>query len=204
VFVKECSTILKKAGFAVDYYKGEDVTVEFYRNLPTYRYDLIVFRVHSADMHIHEYPSLAMFTSEPYSTKRYVYEQLRNRVACGYLGSYREGDPYLVVTDKFVRFSMKGLFKDTVIIMMGCSSIKRCMATAFLEKGARACIGWDGPVSSGYTDRVTIRFLKHLLVEKQTIARSVRQTMEEVGREYQYGSTLLFWPIKAGNITVKR
>src|SRR4030042_6800376 len=46
-FVKECSETLKKAGYTVDYYKGEEVTVEFYRNLPALEYDLIVFRVHS-------------------------------------------------------------------------------------------------------------------------------------------------------------
>src|SRR4030067_2555141 len=69
-FVKECSEILKKAGYAVDYYKGEEVTVEFYRNLPALEYDVIVFRVHSA--YIHKYLSLSMFTSEPYSKERYV------------------------------------------------------------------------------------------------------------------------------------
>src|SRR4030042_3149928 len=74
-FVKECSDILKKAGYAVDYYKGEEVTVEFYRNLLALEYDLIVFRAHSA--YIQKYLSLAVFTSEPYSKDRYVQEQVR-------------------------------------------------------------------------------------------------------------------------------
>jgi hypothetical protein len=200
-FFKECSAILKQAGYTVDYYKGNEVTVEFYRNLPIHAYDLIILRVHST--YIHKYLSMAMFTSELYSNYRYVYEQLRNRVACGYLEPYRKGDPqYLVVTDKFVRFSMRGLFKNTIIIMMGCSGIKKCMATAFLEKGAKAYIGWDGSVSAEYTDQATIRFLKHFLTERQTIAKAVGQTMEEVGYEPQFKSRLLFWPIEAGNIKV--
>jgi len=202
-FVKECKAILEGAGFAVDYYEGEQVTVEFYRMLPTYGYKLIILRVHSA--YIHEYLSLAMFTSEPYSKQRYVYEQLRNRVASGHIEPYRKGDPrYLVITDKFVRFSMKGAFKDAMVIMMGCTGIKKCAATAFLQKGARAYVGWDGPVSVGQTDRATIRFLKHLLVERQTIARAVGQAMAEVGREPDYKSTLLFWPIEAGDQTLNR
>jgi hypothetical protein len=202
-FVKECSDILKEAGYTVDYYKGGEVTVEFYRNLPSLGYDLIVFRVHST--YIHKYLSLAMFTSEPYSRERYVYEQLRNRVACGYIEPYRQGDPrYLVVTDKFVRYSMKGFFNKTLIIMMGCNSIKRCMATAFLQKGAMAYIGWEGLVTANHTDLATIRLLKHLLVERQTIASAIGKTMEEVGSESQYQNMLLFWPIEAGNITVKR
>ena len=197
-FVKECTGILEGAGYDVDYYKGQDVTVEFYGNLPTHGYKVIVLRAHSA--YIHKYLSLAMFTSEPYSKTRYVSEQLRNRVACGYIEPYRKGDPrYLVITDKFVRFSMKGSFDDAVIVMMGCRGIKKCAATAFIEKGARAYIGWDGLVSARHTDRATIRFLRRFLTQKQTVASAVAQTMEEVGHEPEHKSTLLFWPVKAGD-----
>lgn len=200
-FVKECKAILEGAGFAVDYYKGEQVTVEFYRTLPIHGYKLIVLRGHSA--YIHKYLSLAMFTSEPYSKQRYVYEQLRNRVASGYIEPYRKGDPrYLVITDKFVRFSMKGSFNDAIVVMMGCTGVKRCAASAFIEKGARAYIGWNGLVSAGYTDRATIQLLKRVLVQKETIGNAVTQTVRDVGREPQYKSTLLFWPIEAGKYTV--
>lgn len=201
-FVKECTAILEEAGYNVDYYKGEQVTVEFYRKLPTHGYKLIVLRAHSA--YIHEYLSLSMFTSEPYSKQRYVYEQLRNRVASGYIQPYRKGDPhYFVITDKFVRFSMKGSFNDTLVLMMGCSGIKKCAATAFLKKGARAYIGWDGLVSARHTDKATMQLLKYLLVKKQTIVDAVSQTMKDVGQEPQYESMLLFWPIKAGRYTVQ-
>src|SRR4030043_15374 len=188
-FVKECSAILEEAGYSVDYYKGEEVTIEFYRDLPTLGYDLIVLRAHST--YIQKYLSLAIFTSEPYSKERYVQEQLHNRVARGFIEPYREGDPhYLVITDKFVRHSMKGSFKDTLIIMMGCNSMKKCMATAFLEKGAKAYIGWDGLVSASHTDLATIQLLKQLLLERQTIAKAVGRTMEAVGSEPQYKNTL--------------
>lgn len=200
-FVKESTALLKRTGYDVDYYEGKQVTVEFYRSLPTRGYNLILLRAHTA--YISEYLSLAMFTSEPYSKHRYVYEQLRNRVACGYIQPHHEGDPrYLAITDKFVRFSMEGTFNDAIIVMMGCAGIKLCAANAFLQKGARAYIGWNGLVSVRHTDRATIRFLKHLLAEKQPIARAAGQTMKEVGQEPQYKSTLLFWPIKAGNYTV--
>ena len=196
-FVKESTGILEGAGYDVDYYKGDEVTIELYRNLPTCEYKVIILRVHSA--YIHEYLSLAMFTSEPYSKKRYVYEQLRNRVASGYIEPFRNGDPcYHVITDKFVRHSMAGEFNDTVIIMMGCMGIKKCAATAFLHKGAHAYIGWDGLVSARHTDRATIQLLKNLFVKKKNIGNAVTATMKVVGRESQYNSTLLYWPIKAG------
>jgi hypothetical protein len=202
-FFKECSDILKQAGYTVDYYKGNEVTVEFYRNLPTLAYDLIIFRVHST--YIQKYLSMAMFTSEPYNRERYVYEQLRNRVALGYIEPYHQGDPqYFVVTDKFVRYSMKGSFKNSIVIMMGCNSIKKGMATAFLERGARAYIGWEGPVSAHHTDIAIIMLLRKLFVEQQTIVQAVGQTMEKVGSEPQYKNSLLFWPIEAGDIKVKK
>ena len=201
-FVKESSAILKEAGYHVDYYKGEEVTVEFYRNLPTLEYDLIVFRVHSA--YIHKYLSLAMFTSEPYSKERYVQEQMRNRVARGFIEPYHSGDPdYLVITDKFVRYSMNGSFKDTLIIMMGCTGIKKCIASAFLQKGAKAYIGWNGLVSAEHTDKTTIQLLKQLLLERQTIAKAVGQTMKEAGSDPRHKSMLLFWPIEAGDMKLK-
>jgi hypothetical protein len=201
-FVKECKALLEGAGYYVDYYEGERVTVDFYRNLPAHGYKFIVFRVHSA--YIQKYLSLAMFTAEPYSKHRYVYEQLRNRVASGHFEPYRQGDPrYLVITDKFVRFSMKGSFQDTVIVMMGCTGIKKCMATAFLKRGAKAYIGWNGPISAHHTDRTAIQALKYLLVGKQTIAATVAQTMKDVGREPEYKSTLLYWPIQAGDYRIQ-
>ena len=200
-FVKECKAILERAGFAVDYYQGEEVTVELYRNLPTHGYKVIVLRVHSA--YIHKYLSLAMFTSEPYSKGKYVYDQLRNRVASGHLQPYEIGDPQqFVITDKFVRFSMKGSFNDALIMMMGCTGVKKCAASAFIEKGARAYIGWNGLISADHTDRATIQLLKRVLVEKQTIGSAVTETMKAVGPEPKYQSRLLFWPIEAGKQTV--
>jgi hypothetical protein len=201
-FVAQSTTILKHAGYDLDYYEGNVVTVDFFRTLPEKGYQLIILRVHSAYMD--KYRSLAMFTSEPYDKHRYVYEQLRNRVALGYTQPHSEGDPkYLTITDKFIRFSMKGKFNDTTIIMMGCTGIaKRCAANAFLAKGAIAYIGWDGLVSAHHTDRATIRLLNHLLSKKQPIAGAVGQTMEEVGQDPQYDSALLFWPIQAGSHVV--
>lgn len=200
-FVKECTAMLEGAGFAVDYYPGGKVTVEFYRNLPSHGYKVIILRVHSA--YIPEYLSLAMFTSEPYTKHRYVYEQVRNRVASGYVTPYKEGDPkYLVVTDKFVRFNMKGSFDGALVIMMGCTGVKKCAANAFAQKGARAYIGWTGSVSASHTDRATLHLLKQLLQEDHSVNGAVMQTMKTVGPDPTYKSTLLYWPIKAGNYSL--
>lgn len=41
-FAETATGILEDAGYLVDYYPGEAVTVEFYRDLPTHGYDLIL------------------------------------------------------------------------------------------------------------------------------------------------------------------
>jgi hypothetical protein len=46
-FAASATSILEQAGYAVDYFPGEQVTVDLYRNLPTHDYDLIILRVHS-------------------------------------------------------------------------------------------------------------------------------------------------------------
>ncbi len=200
-FVKECTAILERVGYTVNYYKGEEVTVEFYRKLPTHGYKLIILRAHSA--YIPQYLSLAIFTSEPYTKHRYVYEQLRNRVASGYLTPYKKGDPkYLVITDKFVRFNMKGSFDGAVVVMMGCTGVKKCAASAFVQKGARAYIGWNGSVSASHTDRATIHLLRQLLDKGHSVNAAIMQTMKTVGPDPRYKSTLLYWPIKAGAYTL--
>lgn len=200
-FVEEASTLLRESGYSVDYYEAKEVTVELYRALPSHDYGLVLLRVHSA--YIPKYLSLAMFTSEPYTKRRYVYEQLRNRVAAGYVEPYEEGDQkYLVVTDKFVRFSMEGSFDDTLVIMMGCTGIKKCAASAFIEKGAKAYIGWTGSVSAAHTDRTTIRLLKELLEKDRPVKEAVFGTMRTVGPDPKFNSTLLFWPIQAGEETL--
>jgi len=194
-FVRTVTAILEEAGFSVDYYKGDKVSVELFRGLPAHNYALIILRVHSA--YIEKHRTLALFTSERYSTDRYVYEQIRQRVARGQVDHPAQGDPgCLAITDKFVRFSMNGSFDGALVVMMGCTGI-RGGASAFLEKGAGAYIGWDGRVSANHTDRATIGFLKHLLVKKYTIGEAVAETMKQVGQESQYKSLLLFWPLKA-------
>ena len=46
-FNQTAPTILKEAGFTVDYYPGEEVTINFFRNLPRHDYGLLILRVHS-------------------------------------------------------------------------------------------------------------------------------------------------------------
>lgn len=182
-FVRTSTSILENAGFAVDYYENDRVTVEFYRNLPAHGYDIIVLRVHSVT---HE-PEVAnytgLLTTEPWDETRYAYEKATDQILGAALIPYHEGDPiYFAITSKFVKLSMNGKFNSTAIVMMGCSALTHTdMAEAFIEKGAKVCIGWNDSVSNTHTDYATTQLLKHLITEKQAIGQATTGTNEEVG-----------------------
>ena len=197
-FKEEATNILEQAGYAVEYYPGEEVKVDFYRNLPTHDYDLIILRVHSAitaGSH-----SLGLFTSEPYSKNKYVYEQLTDQlVGAAYSEEERErGITYFAIGPPFVTGAMKGRFENTTIIMMGCEGLTyTLMAEAFIENGAKVYISWNGPVSADHTDQATLYLLQHLIIEEQTLKNALRETFEQVGQDPIYDSILLYYPIEA-------
>lgn len=83
-FLQTSTTILERAGFAVDYYESREVTVEFYRNLPTHGYDLILLRVHAAT-HSSNVSYTVLFTSELRDIEKYNYEKVTDRILMGTL-----------------------------------------------------------------------------------------------------------------------
>ena len=76
-FAQTASDLLEQAGYAVDYYSGQEVTVEFYRNLPTHGHDLLILRVHSGMARDYGEPTgyVSLFSGEPYSETKYAAEE---------------------------------------------------------------------------------------------------------------------------------
>ena len=195
-FIQTATTILETANYTVDYYPGEEVTVNFYKNLPTHDYGSIVLRVHSA-LREPEEPPLVFFTSQNYSTEKYVPEQIDGRIVpvAYYPEDVEKGILYFGITPKFVKQDMKGTFRDTTIIMMGCNGLTyNKMAEALTDKGAKVYISWSEAVLSSHTDQATTQLLKHLITERQTIKQAVTETREEVGPDPAHGSILVYYP----------
>jgi len=195
-FVSSARSTLTEAGYVVDYFPGERVTVDLYRTLPDRDYDLVILRVHagittevdaaSGERSKTEYVSL--FTGEPYDANKYPDEQL-NRLG---EARYYEGAPGLFgIGPKFVEYSMEGTFDDTLIVMMGCDGLRsQRTAQAFLDKGAKAFVSWSQPVSAPHTDAATERLLERLLIDGLPTAEAVSQTAEEVGPDPVYDGEL--------------
>lgn len=194
-FIQTAINTLKQTGFTVDYIQGEEITVEFFRNLPTHNYGLIILRVHSTTAGY-------FFTSQPYSTTEYVYERLVDRVG----KASGDGNPpfYFDIKPAFVRSNMRGRFRNATIIMMGCNGLTNTdMASAFVEKGAKVYISWNQPVLAPRTDLATTHLLQHFLKEKQRLREAVRKTMEDVGADPLFDSSLLYYPREAGSYTIQ-
>jgi len=217
-FVEATTSMLEGAGYTVDYYPGEEVTVGLYRDLPSRGYGLIVLRVHSALLGQDLVNSaevspgtleraltalqdnVFLFTSEPYSETGYLEEQKALRVvpARYYSGDGPRHSRYFAVSSDFVSSSMKGEFHRTLVVLMGCDGLTfDRTAAAFVEKGARGVVGWNGPVSASHTDAATGRLLERLVVDRYTIGEAVTEVMAELGPDPSYGSNLIVYPAEA-------
>jgi len=207
-FVQTATNTLKQAGYTVDYYPSEKVTVEFYRSLPTHGYRLIILRVHSSatwGADSTEAPVI-LFTSERVSQTRHIHEQLNDQLFwVSYTDEEAEkGILYFGISPLFVTQSMNGRFQDTTVIVMGCEGLDNpLMAKAFAEKGAKAYISWNKPVLASHTDQATTHLLQHLLIENRTLKESIQETFKEVGSDPAYKSLLIYYPPHVGEQTIE-
>jgi hypothetical protein len=202
-FIQAAVDILERANYSIDYYAGENVTVEFYRNLPTHGYKILILRVHSLTDIFQGKSWVDFFTSELYSTTRYVYEQLTQQIAS--LGYYPGAQTrYFGISQDFVKTSMNGGFNNTLVVAMGCNGLNNAdMAEAFIEKGARVYVSWNGSVSPSHTDQAITQLLQHLVTEKQTIRQAVYDAMIDVGLDPEYESMLGYYPRRVGDQTIE-
>ena len=180
-FVQTTTTLLTSAGYLVDYYGPNNSTVQLFQDLPLKGYGLVIIRAHT---------SPAIFTGEPYSSTKYVLEQLTDQLEDGTasMTGFR-----FAITDQFVRLSMHGTFKNSIIVNMGCSGLApdRQMAAAFLDKGAGAYVGWDGAVSVTHTDAGIVSFVQGL-TNGQSTRDAVSSTVRTLGPDPSYHASLSY------------
>jgi|GEM_PF-612485 len=196
-FIQAAEEILNASGFSVDYIDGANVTVDFYKDLPSLEYGIIILRLHSATS-AEGTREISLFTSELFEENKH---NERGLAAVAFV-PYEEEDPiYFGVLPLFVRDSMNGKFENTIVIMTGCDGLSEPqMAEAFIARGAKAYLGWNELVTAPYTDYATTRLLQHLMAEKKSMRTAVEDTKREVGGDPTYpNSTLSFYPDDAGD-----
>jgi hypothetical protein len=198
-FNETVASLLENNGFNVSYHRSESVNVTFYKELAKYNYGIIILRAHSA---LRKGETIVdFFTSEEYSEDKYVSEQDNGLLTRGYY-SWEPNKFYFAVTPKFIE-NLEGSFPKSIIIAMGCNSLNETcieMANAFINKGAKAYIGWTGLVDSSHTDSETIKLLRRLLDENQTITDAVSKASPDW--QYYPPSEMKYYPLSAGNLKI--
>jgi hypothetical protein len=194
-FVSAARAALGRAGYSVEYFAGDHVTVDTYRGLASHGYDLIILRAHAGittevDAQTgrktdEEYVSL--FTNEPYDQSKYSADQL-NRLG---KATYSGADAALFgIGPEFIR-NIPGDFGGATVILMGCDGLRsQVTAQAFLDRGAGAFISWSQQVSRPHTDEATQVLLKHMFLDGLPLTQAVQQTADEVGPDPTYDGEL--------------
>jgi hypothetical protein len=205
-FIVAATEILESFGFTVDVWQGLDITVDFYHKLPSMGYRFVLLRVHSGTLVSQEGDAVTvsnttyLFTTENYTTTKYVGDQLADRVSNALM---EENTPLVfAVNSEFMRRA-DGQFNGSFILAMGCESFKyNDMPAAFLEKGAAVYIGWSDVVTLEYVDRATLDLLNNLFTANMTLSEGITTTLNRLGYDPYFGSHLKCAPSASANRTM--
>lgn len=170
-FSQILTNYLSAAGYTVDIFRGENVTIDLLRNIAGYK--VVILRLHST---IGPDPdrNLYVFSGEPYNTSGYGFPVRQGRTT--------EGKEYFATTIfSLGSFARADALKDSTVILMGCNgtgdpySIDR-----LFKKGVKVYFGWTGYVDLSHTDEATLALVKALCLEKLSPEQAVQKAMTEV------------------------
>lgn len=205
-FVTAATRELQNAGYVVEYYKSELVTVDFYRNLPKRNYQFILLRSHASESVGKIDPatgkftgeftdSSGLFTSEKYSRERHVEDQRDNLLMVDSYIDRPIKDRFFGITPAFISSAMSGKLHGATIVLMGCSGLKTDdLAKAFVARGAKDFVSWDGSVTAQHTDAAGEALLRNLFSAQLDLRQAVARTMEQTGADPAFGSRLAVYP----------
>ena len=195
-FTEACVKLFESAGYTVETFMGQEVTVDLLKRVPR-DCDALILRVHSGVFE----DTVWLFTGERYDNAKYIMEQLADELHIARITP--NSDPLFAVGAKFVRHYMKGRLRDTLVVMMGCEGLNSTdLGEAFLGAGASAYVSWDGLVSLPHTDEATGVLLEGLVLDGTRLKEAVENTNGVVGGDKLYGSSLTFIPEDAEGIVL--
>jgi len=180
---------LEVAGFQVDLYTTEEITVDFYKELPSMDYEFIVLRTHSLAIY-GEKPSVWLFTGEMYSNEEHIVETMSGQLSPGvplvvtrdqsktYSDALKER--HFMIGSKFVDEIMEGQFPGSVMILGGCETLGlKLLANSFISRGASSVIGWNQLVDVIDNDKAILSLLEEILINGLEIEDAVNLVMDD-------------------------
>jgi len=188
-FQQNVTEYFKTAGYEVDLYNTKEITVDFYKELPSMDYEFIVIRSH-ATANLTKFSSEGLFTGEIYSSKKHSADQLSGHIgkAIPFRGEVIKeiglenlaNQTYFVIGSKFVDEKMVGEFPGSVIILAGCYTTKSDnLSQSLLDRGASVVVGWDNTVLSSQNDKVILVLLEKMLVNGEAVPEAVSSVTNE-------------------------
>ena len=188
-FSRSLNRTLVEAGFRVDIYEGNEVTVDFLKELKS-GYKLVILRMHSALSSSNE---LYFFTDEPYSEGKYAEEEYFRLVKKAYASD--DSEPVFAVNWGFIERLMAGRFNGTLVVAMGCDGARDSwMAKEFANQGAIGYIAWTGPVLLSHSDQATLYLIESLYKEKLSLESAVEKTNNQIGPDPESNAILDHYP----------
>jgi hypothetical protein len=176
-----------RMGHGFDYYPPARATLDLMIDLPGMGYSMIILRSHGSG--IYKGNASIITVSDAYSQYQRIGDQLRDNVVAVQL----DGSAYFGLTSGFVSHVMCGQFSSTTILAMGCGTGTGDLGQAFVKRGARAFVGWDGLVTITFTDLV-FESLAGLLLEGTSVDGAVQNATERFGPDPVYGALLSHYP----------
>jgi len=199
-FQENATKILMQAGYEVDLVTTDDITVDFYKQLPSMNYEFIVLRSHSLAIY-DDKPSSWIFTGEKYDKGRYTQEQLLGMLSPGV--PFRQGqisqmtqrdansERLFMIGSKMINEMMVGQFPGTQIILGGCDTLSHAyLADAFVKRGASSVVGWNGLVELRDNDDVMLSLLEDIFNENLEMDEAVEKVMRDYDGKTYYSSKL--------------
>ena len=206
-FHLKATEYLEKAGYTVDIVTTQDITVDYYKDLPKKNYKYVIVRTHGAE----NIDDVVLFTGERYSEEKYIQEQLFGQVhkaaplrelAYKIDGSSssewkiinkttkvlttsvkpvdQTKDEYFAVGPNLINQVMNGRFDDTIFLLGGCNTLSNpSLAKSLSDKGASLVVGWDDTVGNFDNDRAILFFLEHSLIKNL----ETESTLHEISKK---------------------
>ena len=201
-FNENAKQYLELAGYKVDFYTTKDITIDFYKNLPSKNYKYIIIRTHSLEEPTYNNATF-LFTGEKYDVNKYFMEQISGQLGKGapIYGEEREiiiragqnldERMYFLVGTKFVDELMVGKFSDSVILIGGCESLRNNdLAKSFISRGAMHVVGWDRTIGATENDKILLEFLEKTIVDEKKIDDVVIELNDEYSEDLMFSSKL--------------
>jgi hypothetical protein len=192
------------AGYDVDVYTTKDITIDFYKKLPSMNYEFIYIRTHSVE-DVKSEKSTLLFTDEKYDINKYIPEQLSGQIWRGIpiydqliIDEMMKNDQaldetYFMIGSKFIDELATGKFPQSVIIIGGCESLRsHDLGQSFIDRGASSIIGWDSTINSIENDRVMLALMEEILINKKNLRDSIISAMDEFGQDLEHSSRLIY------------